>query len=375
MPNKHLATYLNDHLAGSVAALELLSHLCGAYANTDVAEFAERLRADIAADRGQLEELMERLNISRSATRRVSAWVGEKFVELKLRFDDVGAGPLRLLEATDALSVAIEGKRLLWVGLDAASKDRPALRHDYDQLIGRAEEQRARVEAVRLKAARERWRRGTKDSGGRIVPVYSSPGLSRERMPQVTIHQAIEAGLAHHVAGRLRDAEAIYRQVLAQARISRTLCICWARSPRNWAAIRRRSSCSKERFGSTPTTPRITTTSATSSMASAASTRRWRVIEPRALKPDFAEAHSHLGNTLRSKGELEAAIEACRRAIELKPSYVAAFINLANALRDQGELAEAIATYGRAIELQPENSLAHNNLGCALSDQGISMRR
>ena len=31
MVNEHLATYLNDHLAGSVAAIELLEHLQAAY--------------------------------------------------------------------------------------------------------------------------------------------------------------------------------------------------------------------------------------------------------------------------------------------------------------------------------------------------------
>jgi len=39
MDNEHIATYLNDHLAGSVVALELLEHLEAAHDNTPLAEF------------------------------------------------------------------------------------------------------------------------------------------------------------------------------------------------------------------------------------------------------------------------------------------------------------------------------------------------
>jgi len=39
MGNEHIATYLNDHLAGSVVALELLEHLEAAHDNTPLVEF------------------------------------------------------------------------------------------------------------------------------------------------------------------------------------------------------------------------------------------------------------------------------------------------------------------------------------------------
>ena len=51
MARTHLATYLNDHLAGSVVALEMLEHLERAHAETPVASFALWLRAEIAEDR------------------------------------------------------------------------------------------------------------------------------------------------------------------------------------------------------------------------------------------------------------------------------------------------------------------------------------
>ena len=155
MAEKHIATYLNDHLAGSTAALELLEHLESAHDSAEVVRFAAELRADVAADRQELEALMDRLQVAQSRTRRAAAWLTEKASELKLRWDDRASGALHLLEALDALSVGIEGKRLLWRALAAAAEDALALQGvDYEHLTQRAEEQRGRVEALRLDAAR-----------------------------------------------------------------------------------------------------------------------------------------------------------------------------------------------------------------------------
>jgi hypothetical protein len=51
--------------------------------------------------------------------------------------------------------LGIEGKRGLWRALAATAEDAPWLRvADYDRLIERAEEQRSRVEKLRLETAR-----------------------------------------------------------------------------------------------------------------------------------------------------------------------------------------------------------------------------
>lgn len=113
MAQEHLATYLNDHLAGSVVALELLEHLEATYSENTLRDFFRKLRADIAADRDELEALMKVVNIDQSRTRKASAWLAEKFPELKLRFDDPKAGALLLFESLEALSLGIKGKRSL----------------------------------------------------------------------------------------------------------------------------------------------------------------------------------------------------------------------------------------------------------------------
>ncbi len=89
-----------------------------------------------------------------------------------------------------------------------------------------------------------------------------------------------------------------------------------------------------------------------------------------ALKPDYAEAHSNLGNALNDQGRLEEAVVVYRRALELKPDLAEAHSNLGNALKDQGKADEAVAAYRKALELKPDYAEAHSNLGNALKDQG-----
>jgi hypothetical protein len=156
MSEQHLATYLNDHLAGSVLALDLLARLQKDETLKELKPFLVDLHGDILADRHELESLMERLAIRSSGPRQALAWISEKATQLKLRLDDSAGGPLRLLEALELLALGIEGKRALWHSLAAAAEGVPALRGtDYARLIARAGEQRERVEKHRLAAARK----------------------------------------------------------------------------------------------------------------------------------------------------------------------------------------------------------------------------
>jgi len=153
MAHDHVAIYLNDHLAGASGLLEMLEHIAAAYAGTDAGRVAKALHVEVAEDRDELEQLMASLEIWQSLPRRASAWVSEKLAWLKLRLDDKGGGQLHLLEAMEAVSIGIEGKRLLWVNLESASERSPQLKQlDYTRLIARAEDQRQRVETLRRTA-------------------------------------------------------------------------------------------------------------------------------------------------------------------------------------------------------------------------------
>jgi protein O-GlcNAc transferase len=88
------------------------------------------------------------------------------------------------------------------------------------------------------------------------------------------------------------------------------------------------------------------------------------------LKADYAEAHGNLGNTLQAQGRLEEAVASYGRALTRKPDYADAHSNLGNVLKAQGRLEEAVACYGRALTHKPDYAEAHSNLGLVLLEQG-----
>jgi protein O-GlcNAc transferase len=90
-----------------------------------------------------------------------------------------------------------------------------------------------------------------------------------------------------------------------------------------------------------------------------------------ALRPDYPEAHNNLGNALREASQPEAAMHSCEQAIALNPGYAEAYNNLGNALQDLGDLEAASQRYSKAIELHPGYAEAHNNLGNVLRDRNL----
>jgi len=153
--NEHMSTYLNDHLAGSVAGIEIAKHLEENAVDADIRSALARVRSDIEADQDELTALAKRLGVEQSGIRKAAGWIGEKAAELKLRFDDPSGGEFRTYEALEALSLGIEGKRCLWLALQSVSEDDPRIRKtDLKELQRRAELQRASVEDLRLRTAR-----------------------------------------------------------------------------------------------------------------------------------------------------------------------------------------------------------------------------
>jgi hypothetical protein len=153
MSKEHLSNYLNDHLAGSVVAIEILERL--AEDATDLAPFVANLRKDIEADQTQLVRLMDRLDIEQSRLRKAGGWIAEHIAEAKLEMEDPETGDLRRLERLEALVLGMAGKSVLWRGLQAASVEDERLRGpDYEDLALRAKEQLQRVEKLRIEAAR-----------------------------------------------------------------------------------------------------------------------------------------------------------------------------------------------------------------------------
>ena len=160
MAKDDLSTYLNDHMAGSVAALELLDHLIKTYEGKSLEKFFKDLRNDVSSDQEVLRKLLQRFT-KESAIRKAGAWIAEKFTRAKIKAAGEEVGEMGLVQALEVLVLGITGKQLLWRALNASLGSSPLLRGaDLNRLEERAIEQIERVEAKRLETAREALLRG-----------------------------------------------------------------------------------------------------------------------------------------------------------------------------------------------------------------------
>jgi hypothetical protein len=157
MNEKYLRIYLQDHLAGSTAGLELARRTRGA--NEGRPEYGSplaKIADEIEADRRALQGIMEDLGFDGDRLKIAAAWGLEKVGRLKLNGELTSYSPLSRMVELEGLLSGITGKKGLWLSLLQLVDDEPRLdRERLERLRDRAEDQRARVEALRQQAARE----------------------------------------------------------------------------------------------------------------------------------------------------------------------------------------------------------------------------
>lgn len=156
MEHDSLATYLNDHLAGSVGAIELLERLAEA-GEASPARKQEMigLREKIQADQDVLKSVIESRNSSQSTVKKAGAWLMEKATHAKLRLSESEDAGLGELETLEILSLGIAGKKGLWQVLQAVLPAGEFPAAPWEELIQSADAQREQVERWRLDAARK----------------------------------------------------------------------------------------------------------------------------------------------------------------------------------------------------------------------------
>lgn len=148
-----LATYLEDHLAGASAAIDLLESLRDQHASEPLGPMAAGWLEEISEDRKTLLRLIDRVEHGPHVGKEAAAWLAEKVSRAKL--GRVAKGDLGTFQALETLSLGILGKRALWRALAEAAPEDPRLTGlDYDGLIRGAESQFASVEEQRLEAGR-----------------------------------------------------------------------------------------------------------------------------------------------------------------------------------------------------------------------------
>ena len=149
-----LGVYLNDHLAGSTAGLELARRLAGA--ESGWAPELTRIANEIAEDRAALQELMARLDVPVQRYKTVLAWAGEKVTRLKPNTRLAARSPLSRVIELETMLLGVEGKASGWRTLREIAKAEPRLSTaELDTLIARAREQADTLEKLRVRAVSE----------------------------------------------------------------------------------------------------------------------------------------------------------------------------------------------------------------------------
>jgi predicted O-linked N-acetylglucosamine transferase (SPINDLY family) len=186
-----------------------------------------------------------------------------------------------------------------------------------------------------------------------------------------TIAETFDRALEHHRAGRLPEAEVLYRQILheqpSHADVLHLLGVIAHQKGRHDLAIAHISKAIELNAVVADFHNNLGAAYRASGKLEEAVTCYRRAL---ALKPDYMDAHYNLGNALKILGRLEEAVACYRRALALQPDSVWALNNLGTALMSHDKLEEAVSCYRRALALQPDSAEAHYNLGTVLQSQG-----
>jgi predicted O-linked N-acetylglucosamine transferase (SPINDLY family) len=193
-------------------------------------------------------------------------------------------------------------------------------------------------------------------------------GSSKPRIGKI-----LRLGVAHHEAGRLPQAEALYRQVLAMdpthAECHYRLAMLAFRHGRGDLAI-------SSLLRAVELAPRVAEyhldLGIILSRLGHVLEAEWSFRAVLRLKPDDAQAHNGLGNALERLDRFEESIEHYREALRIKPDFAEAHYNLARVFGRGGLLREAEQLYREALRLKPDLPEAHNNLGQLLYRFGYS---
>jgi hypothetical protein len=138
MNTKSFASYLNDHLGGSEAALMITGRLVEQHGEDEVGLFMRTLRPEIEEGQAAVRAALEILGEGESILTRSVGVVGGMLTWLR-DAAPIGSAPT-LLEDLEALAIGVWGKRLLWGTMArAAAYDSRLAVVEADRLAAQAE--------------------------------------------------------------------------------------------------------------------------------------------------------------------------------------------------------------------------------------------
>ncbi len=185
-----------------------------------------------------------------------------------------------------------------------------------------------------------------------------------------TISELHTAAVDHHRAGRLQQAESIYRQILREdpenAGAHHLLGLLAHQSGDNASAV-----LSIEK--AVTVDPQNALYHFNLGVVLGAEGDAERAVESYRhaldLNPNFGDAYNNLGLLLEKQGKMADAVECFEACTRLNPAHAEAYVNLGKILLNQAILDKAHACFRRALELKPTLAEAHFGIGRVLEDR------
>jgi hypothetical protein len=151
-----LGIYLRDQLAAGIVWRELARRAERNNAGSETGQALARVATGISEDVQTFQAIMRRLGVRPNPLKTALAMTAERIGRLKLNGRLTTYSPLSRFVELEVLVMGIEGKKVLWTTLrDLADLGSRLPEFDFDELIGRAEQQRADLEPLRVRAGRE----------------------------------------------------------------------------------------------------------------------------------------------------------------------------------------------------------------------------
>ena len=149
-----LGIYLNDHLAGASAGLELARRAARSHSRDRAA--LREIAHEIAEDRDELRTIMATLGVPARRYKEIAGWAMEKVGRLKPNGRILSRSPLSDVLEVEALRLAVEGKAAGWLLLRRfAEQDGRLDPAQLDRLISRAARQAEVLENLRVDTAQQ----------------------------------------------------------------------------------------------------------------------------------------------------------------------------------------------------------------------------
>jgi protein O-GlcNAc transferase len=186
----------------------------------------------------------------------------------------------------------------------------------------------------------------------------------------MTIPQILQSAADHHRAGRLPQAERLYRAILAEQPNHPDALHLLGVLANQTGHSKEACDLIRKAIAQRPTAEYYFNLATALTSLGELTAAIEALQQAAALNPRLPEVHANLGITLHNTGQLDAAIVSLRQAVSLKPNNAPFHFYLGNALMDAQNNQEAVDKFTIARQLDPKSSGIHNNLGNALRSVG-----